>query len=188
MMNYKILKDFKQSKWTSGTTTSLYIFPENGDYSSGNFDFRISIATIEEEETTFTPLEGFQRVFTLLEGEVELIHQDKIRSQIGIGEQDVFDGVWLTKSKGFGKPINVIHKAEKKVNVTYFNSLDSSFNMKPSLEFLFFWAIESELLISFKNQKIELLPNELLCIQNDSNLKEEFQIFSKSPFVEIQIS
>ena len=40
-------KDYKVSKWSGGDTTELYLYPENGDYRSGNFQLRISSATVE---------------------------------------------------------------------------------------------------------------------------------------------
>ncbi len=43
----------KISTWSGGTTTELFIYPEVAEYSERNFDFRISTATVEVEESNF---------------------------------------------------------------------------------------------------------------------------------------
>ena len=40
-------KDYKVSRWSGGDTTELYLYPEDGDYKSGNFQLRISSATVD---------------------------------------------------------------------------------------------------------------------------------------------
>ena len=61
---FKILResDRKISNWSGGVTKELYIYPEDGNYQSRNFKFRISIATTELESSTFTKLENTNRV------------------------------------------------------------------------------------------------------------------------------
>ena len=37
---------FKESKWSGGITTQLYIYPKDSDYQKRNFNFRISILNL----------------------------------------------------------------------------------------------------------------------------------------------
>ncbi|MBR4020296.1 MAG: HutD family protein [Firmicutes bacterium] len=102
-MNIKIYKseDFTPSRWTGGTTTQLAIFPQDADYLKRNFIWRLSTATCDLEETTFSKLPDYDRVLMVLKGDVVLAHQDVRVARLGELEQDRFDGGYHTKS--FGK-------------------------------------------------------------------------------------
>lgn len=68
--------DFRASTWSGGTTTELYLYPETGSYASRDFLLRISSATVDLEESDFTPLEGVERYITPLQGSFTLSHPD----------------------------------------------------------------------------------------------------------------
>jgi len=73
-----ITKDtFKTSLWSGGTTTELYIYPENSIYKNKDFWFRLSSATVELEKSTFTPLEGIKRYIAPINGSLKLFHNDR---------------------------------------------------------------------------------------------------------------
>lgn len=67
-------RDFRTSAWSGGTTTELFLFPEDGSYAQRNFRVRISSATVELEESDFTPLPSVERYITPLEGGFTLTH------------------------------------------------------------------------------------------------------------------
>lgn len=67
-------EDYKTSAWSGGTTTQLYIYPEDGDYASRCFKVRISSAAVDLEESDFTPLPGVERWITPLVGGFTLTH------------------------------------------------------------------------------------------------------------------
>ncbi len=69
-------KDYKTSAWSGGTTTELFIWPENASYAAREFAVRISSATVELPESDFTPLPGVQRFITPLQGGFTLSHGD----------------------------------------------------------------------------------------------------------------
>ena len=64
----------KEGVWAGGTTTQLAIGPEGADYAARRFDWRISTARVERDESDFTPLPGFRRILMILEGSVHLTH------------------------------------------------------------------------------------------------------------------
>ncbi len=102
--------DFKESKWSGGTTTQLYIYPKDGDYQKRDFKFRISIATTELMESNFTKLEGVKRVISILNGKMELSHKNKYDITLTPYEIDRFSGKWDTVSKGKVKDFNLMLK------------------------------------------------------------------------------
>jgi environmental stress-induced protein Ves len=96
--------DYKTSTWSGGETTELFLSPPNGDYAKREFDFRLSTATVELEESDFTSLPGFERLIMSLDNPLELHHRnvDKLRVvELEPFEVDQFSGSDLTKS--FGK-------------------------------------------------------------------------------------
>ena len=60
-------KDYKVSQWSGGSTTELYLYPEDGDYKTGNFQLRISSATVETERSEFTSLPGVERYLMIFQ-------------------------------------------------------------------------------------------------------------------------
>lgn len=124
-MKFQILKkeDFTPNKWSGGDTTELFIYPEHCKYSDKDFLFRLSLATIEVEESIFTPLNGYLRKLLVLKGELELSHLRQHTTNLSPYNFDSFDGSWETSSKGKANPFNTIYKSG--IEVSY-KSIKSS--------------------------------------------------------------
>jgi len=103
-------QDWNVSNWNGGTTSELLINPKGADFKKGDYSLRISIATVEVDESTFTSLENVDRVLTVLEGEIELIHEGHHSTVLKPYEQDSFSGNWSTKSIGKVRDFNVMTK------------------------------------------------------------------------------
>lgn len=102
--------DWKVTNWSGGTTSELLILPEESDFKKGNYSLRISIATVEVEKSTFTPLPGVNRILTILNGELELFHEGQHAAKLNQYEQDSFLGDWKTTSIGKVRDFNVMTK------------------------------------------------------------------------------
>lgn len=70
-------KDYKVGHWSGGTTTELFIWPQDADYGKREFSFRVSSAAVELAESDFTPLNGVERWITPISGGFTLIHPGK---------------------------------------------------------------------------------------------------------------
>ncbi|MFT5858838.1 MAG: environmental stress-induced protein Ves [Flavobacteriaceae bacterium] len=103
-------EDAKVTEWSGGKTHELLIHPENSNFKSGDYDLRMSVATVNLEETTFTSLPGVNRILTVLEGKLMLTHEGHHTVKLGPYEQDRFQGDWTTKSKGKVRDFNVMWK------------------------------------------------------------------------------
>jgi len=103
--------DRKPINWASGTSTEIFIHPSNGSFADRNFVFRISTATVEAEESTFTFFEGITRHLMILKGHLELIHEGRYSKHLAPYDQDVFSGEWNTRSKGKVTDFNLMLKA-----------------------------------------------------------------------------
>jgi environmental stress-induced protein Ves len=100
----------KTTAWSGGTTTELWIFPDDADYSKLNFDCRISTAVVEVEESTFTDLSGYMRYLMILDGELALQHDDAPEIKLKPFDVDIFDGASKTVAKGKVRDFNVMLK------------------------------------------------------------------------------
>lgn len=60
------------SQWSGGSTTELFIYPPTAHYADRNFDFRISSASVTDEQSVFTALPSVSRTLMLLEGQMKL--------------------------------------------------------------------------------------------------------------------
>lgn len=109
-MKYSIFtkEQHKHSVWAGGTTTQLIISPADADYAKRNFDFRISTAVVESQESDFTPLPGVDRKLMLLNGSIIINHKEQYRKQLLPYEVESFKGDWETSSKGVCNDFNVM--------------------------------------------------------------------------------
>lgn len=98
--------------WAGGNTTQLFIFPEGAEYTKFNFDFRISYATVEVPESTFTFMPSVTRHLMILKGMLNIDHTGRYQKQLNRFDIDVFDGEWPTKAKGKVTDFNLMTRGE----------------------------------------------------------------------------
>ena len=106
-------EDIKTKRWSGGTTSEIAIYPYDAVYADREFIWRLSSAVIEDEESDFTPLDGFQRFLTLREGELELRHDDGEWYRLKPGDVAGFDGGHHTQSRGKVTDFNLMLKKGK---------------------------------------------------------------------------
>ncbi len=99
---------YRTNEWSGGTTTELFIYPPGSSYSERNFKWRISSATVDALESTFTRLPGITRHIMVIEGSLVLEHKGRYRKELHPFEQDVFMGEWNTKSRGRATDFNLM--------------------------------------------------------------------------------
>lgn len=66
--------DFVVTQWSGGATRQIAIGPQGAVYADRDFLWRISSATVELPESDFTPLPDYQRLISVLEGEMRISH------------------------------------------------------------------------------------------------------------------
>lgn len=118
-MKIQIVKAEQQTTttWAGGTTTELFIYPENTTFANRDFDFRISTATVEVEESTFTIFKQLNRILMILEGELEINHIDRYTKKLQRFDIDEFHGEWPTTAKGKVTDFNLIFNDSVKGSV-----------------------------------------------------------------------
>lgn len=103
LIQVQIIRKAEQAiaNWSGGTTTELSIWPEGACYKERRFDWRISSAGVDLDESTFTSLPGVHRSLMLLYGAIHLVHEGiRERDMVPFAPADEFEGDWTTKSTG----------------------------------------------------------------------------------------
>lgn len=120
-MNTKVVSKSKfiTTKWAGGTTTELVIYPEGSAYKALDFDFRLSIATVNAEKSVFTSLPGVSRTLMVLNGALELAHEGHHSKKLKQFESDTFLGDWQTTSLGQATDFNLMTTGSTKGTLTY---------------------------------------------------------------------
>lgn len=100
---------FRTTAWSGGTTTELFLWPEDGSYKDRRFSVRISTALVELEESDFTPLPGVKRFLTPLSRGFLLSVNGK-DTDLPVGEVLEFSGDDRVKCFGSGRDLNLMLK------------------------------------------------------------------------------
>ena len=100
--------------WSGGTTTQLCIFPPETEFKKFNFLFRMSVATVEVDETDFTYMPGVTRHLMIIKGNLHLLHKGRYEKNLGKYETDIFSGEWETHARGKVNDFNLLTREETK--------------------------------------------------------------------------
>lgn len=96
----KIAKEaFAVSKWSGGTTTQLFISPENAELGRRNFDMRISSASFTTTSSKFSDFSGYTRFILPLKGTLSIRHPNREKVTLSPYEVYRFDGGAETDSE-----------------------------------------------------------------------------------------
>ncbi len=106
-------EDYVVSEWSGGKTTQLAIYPEGSVYAERKFTWRLSSATVQLESSDFTPLPDYERLISVLRGQLRLRHGDGHEIVLSPYEIHPFDGAVPTSSKGRCTDFNLMLRKGK---------------------------------------------------------------------------
>lgn len=118
-INIKKKAELKISKWSAGTTSELCIYPPDSSYQDVDFTYRISTATVDSDESTFTCLPNMSRYLMLIEGKLHIKHENHHEIILKKFETDSFKGDWHTTSKGKAVDFNLMTNEDNKGSINY---------------------------------------------------------------------
>lgn len=171
-------EDFKTSKWSGGSTTELYIHPPNANYAADNFNFRISSAIVEIENSDFTILPSVSRQLMVLKGSIKLLHKNHHEVQLNKMEIDSFDGSWETSAIGTCVDFNLMTKGNTKgkiSSVCVYANKSLNFQLDATCEFIIFYLYEGNMQCHFGSEKRNLNQGELMVIHHPRNEEIKLQ-------------
>jgi len=189
-MEYRILSsiDYKKTKWSGGTTTELFIYPEQSEFKSGEYDFRLSIATVEIEETTFTKLEEVTRTLMILDGQITLSHDGHHESRLKKFESDQFSGDWTTKGRGTCTDFNLMTKNQTSGKLTpIINKKFTSLKLNPLHQFTFLYLLKGLVNTRIEDHEFQINQGDLLMVQSPIDTSISLSSDASSELIRVDI-
>ena len=105
--------DYQISQWSGGTTTQIAIAPQGALYADRDFLWRLSSATVDLDESDFTPLPDYHRLIAPLRGEMELTHDGGPLISLAPYQVHAFDGGADTHSRGRCVDFNLMLRKDR---------------------------------------------------------------------------
>ncbi|MBQ4650972.1 MAG: HutD family protein [Firmicutes bacterium] len=186
-------ENYKVSNWTGGKTTQLAIYPHSSDYLERNFLWRLSSATIEQEESDFSKLPDYDRVIMVLEGEVVLSYEGERVARLKELEQDRFDGGWKTKSFGRITDYNLMVRkgSEGYLDLIYpvaaKTEFASSFETEKPLATHALYCKEGYAVVNCCGESHMINPGQLLVLESEAGEKVEYSVMGEGIVIRAQI-
>lgn len=168
-MNFEIIRseEFNTINWAGGTSTQLYIYPPTSNYQRRDFDFRLSTATVEVKKSEFTSLPGISRKLMILEGVIEITHENNYSKKLGKFDTDAFEGVWKTSSVGKCIDFNLMTQGDTSGEISaLFLEKNQIVNLPLGKEtdFLILYVLSGEINLTANNETHQLQKGNLLVI------------------------
>ena len=105
--------DYVTTQWSGGATTQLAIAPRGAVYADRDFLWRVSSATVELDESDFTPLPDYRRFISTVRGDMTLSHDGGAELTLHPGDVHEFDGGADTHSRGRCTDFNLMLRKGK---------------------------------------------------------------------------
>ncbi len=139
--------NYKTATWSGGSSTELYLTPENGSYADRHFLIRISSATVEESPSEFTALPGITRTLVPLTNTLTLTHENAAPVILKPGEPHTFSGAVKTVSEGTGTDFNIMTTGSLITHAAWHNLTESElYSVLPEYNsYTFFFIVSGDI-------------------------------------------
>jgi environmental stress-induced protein Ves len=159
------------TRWAGGTTTQLVIYPANSQYQKRDFKFRLSTATVECEESTFTVLPEVQRKLMILNGEIKIVFNELDSRTIRKFDQVEFQGAWHTKSYGKAIDFNLMTNELTSGKIETFTcntSIKKVITNNFRYNFIAIYAYIGQLSLNHEQERYQIKERDVCIIQGES--------------------
>lgn len=187
-MNVKLIRKerLQTNRWAGGTTTELAIYPQGADYGKRDFIWRVSSATVDDEESEFTRLDGVERILMILDGEIWLRHDDSDETHLARYDQTRFRGERKTTSRGRATDFNLMMKGAAHGFAEVCRAggepllITDSIDLKErGLRFDLFYAV-TDIIIEVNGQNYRLFDGDVIIIEQEKSNDETAKIVLKT--------
>lgn len=167
--------DYVVSQWSGGTTTQIAIAPQGAQYGDRDFLWRLSSATVDLDESDFTPLPDYHRLIAPLKGEMVLTHDGGTPVALQPYQVHAFDGGADTHSEGRCVDFNLMLRKGACQGRVYPVELAGAgsreLDVSPDTVELVLYCVEGGGRISAAGEKADLHPGETARVQSPDGAK-----------------
>lgn len=186
MILKKLMSDtYIISNWSGGKTRQIAIDPPSAVYADRNFNFRLSSATVDLEESDFTSLPDYERIISPVIGKLQLLFNGSSEPVV-LNELEFkhFDGAWKTCSKGKVTDYNLMTRkgvcTGKATAITLLEGETTILPMGISSEekriVTLVWCVEGEAKINIAHEIICLKSQESAWIEDCDGAEKNLQV------------
>lgn len=170
--------DYVTTQWSGGTTTQLAIAPEGAVYAERDFLWRVSSATVELDESDFTPLPDYRRFISTVRGDMTLTHNGGAALTLRPGDIHAFDGGDDTHSAGRCTDFNLmLRKGRSDGTVRSFRGTSGGvFQAEPSAETVLLYCAAGDAEVSCGQRRMRLAARESLLVRDAAGLSVELSV------------
>ena len=183
-------EELKANKWSGGTTTELFIDPPTADYQQRNFNFRLSTAKVEIENSVFTSLPDVSRKIMILDGQITINHKNHYAKILRKFDTDSFEGDWETSAKGICTDFNLMTTGLTKGELNAFViKKNKSYNLQPQDTgiWLIIYVYSGNVSVVLKNKIHQLNTHNVLIINNLTTKSIQFNAIETSEIISCEI-
>ena len=191
-MNYNVelikKENYKPTFWSGGMATELITYPQNSDYTSRNFLWRLGVAKIDILESTFSTLPQVLRKFMVIEGQIMLDHENKYKKSLTCFEQDNFMGDWNTKTYGKASVFNLMTRENYQGELIHINipprkliNFEYDTELNKDLIAICFYVTDGTFKTTLNNKEFKVNSKDLLKVDYlKSSFSHEFVLNNDS--------
>ena len=184
--------EYKQTNWSGGKTTEMYIYPPGSSYGDRDFYWRISSASLEMEESDFTSLNNITRYISPLDGDLKLTHDGENFIDLKPFDVYAFDGGIRTHSYGRVKDFNLMLANGAKGDLQTLNVESEStliISKEDKREFHIFYSPTSDVELQLEDEKVDLKKEDLLVleVENSPSLNIKFLLDGKKQILHCKL-
>lgn len=172
---YRIIRkeQHKTTKWSGGTMTELYFYPETAYFGKRNFLFHVASATVDLEKSIFSDFTNYNRIIMTLDNKLELIHNNEEKVTLNKYEPHIFNGNADTVSYGKVTDFNLIMRKDKCMGDAYAFSITKSSIIYPrktihnhdhNLEIVY--CVSGSLTFNLNSEKLSVNQSDILLIDH----------------------
>ncbi len=171
--NIQLLKEenYKATFWSGGMAKELTTFPLNSNYADVNFLWRLGIAKIDIEESTFSSLPKVSRKFMVTDGKITIHHEDRYEKLLMPFEQDEFMGDWNTKTYGKASVFNLMTRQNYNGELIHINiapnkerRFEYTTPLNKILKAICFYTANGSFISTINDTPFETVKNNLLVV------------------------
>ena len=178
------------SQWSGGTTTQLAIAPSGAQYGDRTFLWRLSSATVDLEESDFTPLPDYDRLIAPLRGEMTLTHDGGAPITLRPYQVHAFDGGADTHSRGRCVDFNLMLRKDRcagSVSPLRTSGGPVSFSAEPGSSTLILYCAEGSGTLTFAGESSTIASGEAVLIQDPSSAPLHLDCPGPASFMAAQV-
>ena len=182
--------DYQISQWSGGTTTQIAIAPQGALYADRDFLWRLSSATVDLDESDFTPLPDYHRLIAPLRGEMELTHDGGPLISLAPYQVHAFDGGADTHSRGRCVDFNLMLRKDRcagSVSPLRTSGGPVSFSAEPGSSTLILYCAEGSGTLTFAGESSTIASGEAVLIQDPGSAPLHLDCPGPASFMAAQV-